>query len=78
MFERGNSVAEAARKLVEANGWKARQLVTDQVADAIRVGDLTRAKEWDAIGCEVDLALGQRSDPTTIEGSRPARPRLSG
>lgn len=78
MSERKKGAAEAAQKLVEANGWKARQLVTDRIAEAIRMGDLTGAKDWDEIGREVDLALGQRSDPTTVEGARSARPPLSG
>lgn len=76
MSERKKGAAEAAQKLVEANGWKARQLVTDRIAEAIRLGDLSEAKEWELVGRFVDLALGKQVDPTTFEGARSARPPL--
>lgn len=72
MFERRKAAAETARDLVDAHGWKARQLVADKIAAAIKMGDLTDAKGWDAVGRALDLTLADGSDRTTVEGARSA------
>ncbi len=57
MVLQSGAAEQEARALVQAHGWRTRQVVIDHIVTAIRHGDVATAKDWDALGDAVDRLL---------------------
>ncbi|MFD1789863.1 hypothetical protein ACFSC3_20085 [Sphingomonas floccifaciens] len=63
MIEYDMALSGNASVLVTAHGWRAQQVVVDEIVRSIRNHDVAEAKRWDAIGREVDRMLHGQDDP---------------
>ena len=64
MLDRYLTLEHAARDLVSMHGRRARQVVVDEIVQAIRDSDMESAKAWDRVGQAVDkLILGDPTGP---------------